>query len=143
MSQEQLEKMRTDLNLNEIKARLLAIPGEIKEKQLLSARAQTCFVEQEKALKEHEAETIFEISQELNDDPDKPKPKFSNEGSRKAELTRRLRASLEYEEKRQAADEFRREQVNLDIDIDRLRNDFRVQMALKDMACAEMNLLGV
>jgi len=93
-------------------------------------------------MKEHEAELMFEISQETNGDKDKPKPKFSNDTARKAELTRRLKEDIEYQKTRGKVQVFRQDQSHTEFEIDRLRNDFRVQMALKDLAVAEMNLLG-
>ena len=142
MSQEQLEKMRTDLNLNEIKTRLLAIPGGIHTIQRDMVLAKEVVDRGEQHFKEHEAELMFEISQETNGDKDKPKPKFSNDTMRKAELTRRLKGDSVYQDIFKKTQEARLGIQNDELDIDRLRNDFRVQMAFKDLAVAEMNLLG-
>ena len=142
MSQEQLQKMRTDLNLHEIKETLTAIPGEILERQQTLNETRTLIEDAEINLKEHEAEIMFEISQETNGDKDKPKPKFSNDTARKTELTRRLAEDEDYQNTKSRFTEVQTKRHGLDIEIDRLRNDFRVQMALKDLAVAEMQLLG-
>lgn len=137
------DKIRAEFKLDEMRARLLAIPGEIEALQKEGLSAKEAVSQGEESMKEHEAELMFEISQETNGDKDKPKPKFSNDTARKAELTRRLKDSTDYQKVKVKVETFRRDQVNTEIDIDRLRNDFRVQMAFKDLACAEMNLLGV
>lgn len=152
MSQEQLEKMRDDLRLNEIKTRLLTIPGEIKEKQIQLSVVREKIEVAQAVMKEREAETIFMIKEEIEEVNGKPRKKFGNDQTRTAELTKRMADDFRFADRGEgeanfldayeALKELQPEQRDLDIDIDRLRNDFRVQMALKDLACAEMQLLG-
>lgn len=136
------DKIRAEFKLDEMRARLLAIPGEIEALQKEGLSAKEAVSQGEELMKEHEAELMFEISQETNGDKDKPKPKFSNDTARKAELTRRLKDDLDYQKAKGKAETFRRDQTHTEFETDRLRNDFRVQMALKDLAVAELTLYG-
>lgn len=136
------DKIRAEFKLDEMRTRLLAIPGEILSLQKESAGAKNSAAEAEQAVKEVEAETLFEISQETNGDKEKPKPKFSNDKARSAELIRRLRENEGYLKWKENLQGWHQREQTITIETDRLRNDFRVQMALKDLACAEMNLLG-
>lgn len=136
------EKIKKEFRIDEIKARLLAIPREIENKQIEAINGRIKADNAEQSMKEREAELIFEISMEMNGTTEKPKPKFSNETARKAELTRRLKEDNDYVTLRGMLESARSDQVVLEFAVDRLRKDYQTQIAFKDLAVAEMNLLG-
>lgn len=136
------DKIRAEFGLDEMRTRLLAIPEEIAGGDKKSKEVRVVIDSIQQSLKEKEAEIMYEISMETNGDKDKPKPKFSNDTARKAELTKRLKGDTIYVQTTDELLHAQSTQQNREIETDRLRNDFRVQMALKDLACAEMNLLG-
>jgi chromosome segregation ATPase len=135
------DKVREQFGLEDLRKRLLAIPAEIEKKQLELKDIRAQIPDAEEALKRIEAEQLFEITNETNG-AEKPKPKFPNAESRKAELTRRLSVDPAHAAAKDQLITVQGREQTCQIEIDRLQNEFRVQRNLKDLAVAEMGLLG-
>lgn len=126
-------------NVSEIKDGLLNIPGKIAELQRKAKSTEQQLAEIEQQIGQIEAEVMFEISMETNG-AEKPKPKFSNAESRKAETTKRLKVRKDHIDLQHEKSEFETTKSNHEIEIDRLRRTFQANMKLVDLVAAEMNL---
>jgi len=133
------EKLKKDFQLDGLKEKLRSIPEDIENKQKEAQQIRSQIPNIETEMKEIEADLAFQISMEMNG-TDKPKPLFSNADSRKAELIKRLKINKRYIELKQKKADLDFALMNFDFEVDRLRNTFRVNLAIKDLIVAEMNL---
>ncbi len=133
------ERLKKDFNLDGVKERLLSIPKEIAEIQQKAQGTRQQMPDIETQMKGIEADLTFKISMETNG-AEKPKLKFSNAESRKAELINRLKVNKEYIALKVEKGSLESESLNFDIEIDRLRRTFQANLAIKDLIAAEMNL---
>lgn len=133
------EKLKKDFNLDGIKERLLSIPKEIADIQQKAQGTRQQMPDIETQMKGIEADLTFKIGMEENG-AEKPKLKFSNAESRKAELTNRLKVNKEYITLKVEKSSLEFESINFDIEVDKLRRTFQANLAIKDLIAAEMNL---
>lgn len=133
------ERLKKEFGLDGLKDKLLSIPEEIEKKQKEAQEIKNQIPTLETEIKQIEADFTFQISAEMNGG-EKPKPKFSNAETRRAELTKKLKVNKRYVELKFQKNELESEFFNYDIEIDKLRNTFRANLAIKDLIVAEINL---
>ena len=136
---ELLERLRGELDIERLIEEMDAIPQAIKREQLGMQTVKAQMPEVESKIKEIEAELSFVIANETNGG-EKPKAKFSNETLRRGELTKRLKVHKEHIEAQTRLRELQVQEQNHQIDMDRLRRQLQVNLAIKDLIVAEINL---
>lgn len=131
------EKLYKDLKLNDLKRDLKTLPDEIADKQHRARDQKNQIADFEAQMKSIETEISFKVNMEKND---KDKPMFSNAELRKAELSRRLDEDQTYLNLKAEKVKSENSLFNMDIGIEKLRNQFRTAMALKDLAVTELSI---
>lgn len=133
------QRLQKDFNLDELKAILTSFPYDIHDEQKKAQQIRSQIPGIEAEMKGIEAELAYEISMETNGG-EKPKPKFPNADARKTVLIKRLQNHAGYLERKKGKEALEFELVNLDFEVDRLRNSFRATLAVKDLIVAEITI---
>ena len=131
------DSIKKEFDLPGLKDQLLALPGQIKKTQVVALQKKAALSEVEQDMKECEAGISFEINSETGDNG---KIKFSNENARKSELTRRLAQNDAHHALKGKCSAIEFELWECEAEADKLRNDFRSRLAIKDLIVAELNL---
>jgi len=131
------DQIKEEFDLPQLKDQLLTLPGQIKKTQIVALQKKAELTEAEQGMKQWEATVIYEINNELGANG---KPKFSNEPARKAELIIRLTGSEEYINLKEQRSAIEFKVWESEAEVDKLRNDFRSRLAIKDLIVAELNL---
>jgi hypothetical protein len=121
-----------------LKTRLLALPAKLADARLVAETTRVQVEQAKDAWKEAQAEVALLIAGETNGDA---KPKFSNEAARKAEATRRLVSEPAYVALAHAVSKAEAERIQASIEVQRLEDEHRAVVAVKDLTVAEVDLL--
>lgn len=130
-------KIKEEFDLPQLKDQLLALPEQIKKTQIVALQKKAELSEVEQDMKECEAGISFEINSEMGGNG---KAKFSNENARKSELTRRLVQNDAHHALKGKRSSIEFKLWEFEAEVDRLRNEFKSRIAIKDLVVAELNL---
>jgi len=131
------DKVRADFEIDRLKTTIEALPEEIANANTKLQEAKNDLPNFEEQLKVIEAEQMFLINNETNGDK---KSKFTNEGSRKAELIKRLSIHEEYGVIKVQKIGLEGQIFTLENEVEKLKNQFRAVMAIKDLVCSELSI---
>ena len=133
-----ITKLMADLNIYQIKERLLQYPQKIKDKKTGVRQKYRYLQECQTAKKEYEAEVLAMVC--LEKSPNTGKKTFPNDEARKAEMARRLRQDPEYRELLRMLNAAQDEHARVEDELEQLLNEYRSWMFVCEITSNELLL---
>jgi len=131
-------KIKEEFNIPQLKDELLTLPEQIKKAQIVALQKKAELTEfEQQQMGQRTAEVFFEITNEKGDNG---KAKLTNEPTRKAELTIRLGKDEQYLALKKERSAIESEVWGSEAEVECLRRELQVRLAIKDLVCAELNL---
>ena len=131
-------EIRKEFSIAALKDQLLTLPGQIKDAQVLALQKKKELSDfEQQQMGQRVAEMFFEIGNEKGENG---KAKFTNEPTRKAELTIRLDKDGDYQSLLKQRSGIESEVWESEAEVNRLRDEFKARLAIKDLVCAELKL---
>lgn len=133
-----VEQILAQFQTQTLVAKLLELPSQIQTAKEELAGAKMDLKYAEEARMQAEAILVAAISAEL--DPNTGKPKFSNDKVGAAELTRRKTIDIDYLNAEQDCNEAQILVENLQIQLEKLQDEFRSYRYITDLTARELAL---
>jgi len=131
-------EIRKEFSIAALKDQLLTLPGQIKDAQVLALQKKKELSDfEQQQMGQRVAEMFFEIGNEKGENG---KAIFTNNPTRKAELTIRLDEDEQYLVLKKKCSIIESKAWESGAEVDKLRDDFRSRLAIKDLVCAELKL---